>query len=125
MGLLNIFQKSPVFALENPGISKLAGMVKKVIQQGHSHFDARSVLPVREHGKRARTPLVAFFNIPFIEKIHLCHLVPHRSLWYDDFRGFLRAGVAQSVEQRFCKPPVGGSIPLASSKFFKNSRVTP
>jgi hypothetical protein len=39
-------------------------MVKKVIQQGHSHFDARSVLPVREHGKRARTPLVAFFNIP-------------------------------------------------------------
>jgi hypothetical protein len=33
-------------------------MVKKVIQQGHSHFDARSVLPVREHGKRARTPLV-------------------------------------------------------------------
>ena len=26
-----------------------------------------------------------------------------------------RAGVAQSVEQRFCKPQVGGSIPLASS----------
>ena len=39
-------------------------MVKKFIQQGHSPFDARSVLPVREHGKRARTPLVAFFNIP-------------------------------------------------------------
>ena len=30
--------------------------------------------------------------------------------------GFLRrAGVAQLAEQRFCKPPVGGSIPLASS----------
>jgi hypothetical protein len=26
-----------------------------------------------------------------------------------------RAGVAQSAEQRFCKPQVGGSIPLASS----------
>jgi hypothetical protein len=39
-------------------------MVKKVIQQGHSPFGARSVLSVREHGKRARTPLVAFFNIP-------------------------------------------------------------
>ena len=41
-------------------------MVKKVIQQGHSRFDARSVLSVREHGKMARTPLVAFFNIPTI-----------------------------------------------------------
>src|SRR5213593_535652 len=26
-----------------------------------------------------------------------------------------KAGVAQSAEQRFCKPQVGGSIPLASS----------
>ena len=34
------------------------------VQQGRSHFDARSVLSVREHGKMARTPLVAFFNIP-------------------------------------------------------------
>jgi hypothetical protein len=39
-------------------------MSKKVIQQGRSHFDARSVLPVREHDKMARTLLVAFFNIP-------------------------------------------------------------
>ncbi|MFB3146509.1 MAG: hypothetical protein ACE1ZO_05230, partial [Nitrospirales bacterium] len=31
---------------------------------GRSPFDARSVLIVREHGKRARTPLAAFFNIP-------------------------------------------------------------
>ncbi len=37
---------------------------KKFVQQGRSPFDARSVLPVREHGKRARTPLAAFFNIP-------------------------------------------------------------
>ena len=33
------------------------------VQQGRSHFDARSVLSVRKHGKRARTPLAAFFNI--------------------------------------------------------------
>jgi len=39
-------------------------MFKKVVQQGHSHFDARSVYEVREHGKMARTPLAAFFNIP-------------------------------------------------------------
>jgi hypothetical protein len=39
-------------------------MIKKVIQQGRSDFDARSVLPVREHGKMARTLLVAFFTIP-------------------------------------------------------------
>jgi len=39
-------------------------MFKKVLQQGLSHFDARSVLIVREHGKMARTPLAAFFNIP-------------------------------------------------------------
>ncbi|MEC4674889.1 MAG: hypothetical protein VST68_11935 [Nitrospirota bacterium] len=32
--------------------------------QGLSHLDARSVLTVREHGTRARTPLAAFFNIP-------------------------------------------------------------
>ena len=41
-------------------------MIKKVIQQGRSLFDARSVLPVREHGKMARTPLAAFFNIPLV-----------------------------------------------------------
>jgi hypothetical protein len=39
-------------------------MVKKVIQQGRNHFDARSVRSVREHDKMVRTPLVAFFNIP-------------------------------------------------------------
>jgi hypothetical protein len=41
-------------------------MFKKVVQQGHSHFDARSVHEVRGHGKMARTPLAAFFNIPQI-----------------------------------------------------------
>jgi len=37
---------------------------KKFVQQGRSYFDARSVLSGREHGKMARTPLAAFFNIP-------------------------------------------------------------
>ena len=40
---------------------------KKSVQQGRSLFDARSVLSVREHGKKARTPLAAFVNIPIIE----------------------------------------------------------
>jgi len=40
---------------------------KKFVQQGHSPFDARSVHSVGEHGKRARTPLAAFFNIPIDE----------------------------------------------------------
>ena len=44
------------------------GMVKKVIQQGHSPFGVWSVLPVREQDKWARTKLVAFFNIPFMKR---------------------------------------------------------
>ena len=43
---------------------QLTGMVKKVTQQGHSRFGARSVLPVREYDKMARTPLATFFNSP-------------------------------------------------------------
>ncbi len=35
---------------------------KKSVQQGRSPFCGRSVLALREHGKRARTPLAAFFN---------------------------------------------------------------
>ncbi len=37
------------------------------VQQGRSHFGARSVLSVREHEKMARTPLAAFFNIALME----------------------------------------------------------
>ncbi len=37
---------------------------KKSTQQGRSHFSARSVHAVHEHGKMARTPLMAFFNRP-------------------------------------------------------------
>jgi hypothetical protein len=43
---------------------QLEGMFKMSVQQGRSYFDARSVHEVREHGKMARTPLAAFFNIP-------------------------------------------------------------
>jgi hypothetical protein len=39
---------------------------KKSVQQGRSHFYARSVCVIREHGKMARTPLAAFFNRPII-----------------------------------------------------------
>jgi hypothetical protein len=46
-----------------PSISEQEGS-KKFVQQDRSHFDARSVLSVREHGKMARTPLAAFFNLP-------------------------------------------------------------
>ncbi len=42
-------------------------MFKKIVQQGRNHFDARSVLSVREHGKLARTPLTDFFNIPLFD----------------------------------------------------------
>jgi hypothetical protein len=34
-------------------------------REGHSHFYARSVCVIREHGKMARTPLAAFFNRPY------------------------------------------------------------
>jgi hypothetical protein len=56
-----------------PSISEQEGS-KKFVQQdrelpvesrrGPHLFDARSVLSVREHGKMARTPLAAFFNLP-------------------------------------------------------------
>src|SRR5690606_30521694 len=36
------------------------------VQQGRSHFCPQSVLPVRQHGKMARTPLAAFFNSPTV-----------------------------------------------------------
>jgi hypothetical protein len=39
---------------------------KKFIQQGHSHFQAWSVLSVCEHRKVARMLLGAFFNRPWI-----------------------------------------------------------
>ncbi len=47
---------------------------KKSVQQGRSPFCARSVLALREHGKRARTPLAAFFNRPLFNNLLASHL---------------------------------------------------
>ncbi|MCH7615169.1 MAG: hypothetical protein IH978_05465 [Nitrospinae bacterium] len=74
MGLLNIALQQPIKAPNEPRSVSGRECSKKhalslsegSIQQGRSHFDERSVLIVREHGKRARTPLAAFFNIPNI-----------------------------------------------------------
>jgi hypothetical protein len=66
MALLNKSQKSPKYAREKFRHQQLTGMFKNVIQEGHSHFGARSVPSVREYDKTARTPLVAFFNIPIM-----------------------------------------------------------
>jgi hypothetical protein len=63
-GLLNISLQQQIKAPEKPHIVRGRECSKKFVQQGRSPFDARSVLIVREYGKRARTPLVAFFNIP-------------------------------------------------------------
>jgi len=39
-------------------------------RKGRSPFGPRSVLPVRENGTRARTPLAAFFNISHLATVH-------------------------------------------------------
>ena len=49
-----------------------------------------------------------------MKKIHLFELVEPSTLWYDKLH-LCRAGVAQSVEQQFCKLQVAGSSPFASS----------
>ena len=64
MGLLNISLTWPINALDEIDSRSRREWSKKSVQQGRSQFGARSVLTVREHGKLARTPLAAFFNIP-------------------------------------------------------------
>ncbi len=74
MGLLNISLPWHVNARRTIDVSSGGEWSKKSVQQGRSIaccvpegatvVDARSVLSVREHGKMARTPLAAFFNIP-------------------------------------------------------------
>ena len=66
MGLLNISFPWQIKAQEETTIISWRECSKKSVQQGRSPFDARSVHGVREHGKKARTPLAAFFNIPYI-----------------------------------------------------------
>ncbi len=63
-GVLNISRIVHTHVRGSTEISPWRECSKKSVQQGRSHFDARSVHGVREHGKMARTPLAAFFNIP-------------------------------------------------------------
>jgi len=83
LGLLNISLQTPIQAPEEPSIVNGRECSKKFVQQGRSPFDARSVLSVREHGKKAtpvcascfgkarERPLAAFFNIPRLGNIAL------------------------------------------------------
>jgi len=64
LGLLNISLPWQINAPEETAIISWRECSKKSVQQGRSPFDARRVHGVREHGKMARTPLAAFFNIP-------------------------------------------------------------
>jgi len=66
LGLLNISLPWHIHAQDETAIISWRECSKKSAQQGRSPFDARSVHPVREHGKMARTPLAAFFNIPLL-----------------------------------------------------------
>ena len=66
LGVLNISRRSHIHARGSTDISSWRECSKKSVQQGRSQFDARSVQRVREHGKMARTPLAAFFNIPLL-----------------------------------------------------------
>jgi hypothetical protein len=79
MGVLNISHPWQINTREITDISSWRGCSKKSVQQGHSYFDARSVLPVREPGKMARTPLAAFFNIPIMIPLHHTRLAIHTS----------------------------------------------
>jgi hypothetical protein len=64
MGLRNISYQKPIDTSDEIDISHWREGSKKSVQQGRSPFDSRSVLPVREHGKLARMPLVVIFKIP-------------------------------------------------------------
>ena len=77
MGLLNISLPWHVNARGTTDFSSRGEWSKKSVQQGRSPFGERSVLTVREHGKRARTPLAAFFNIPFEGKGAVSCFHPH------------------------------------------------
>ncbi len=59
MGLLNNSQPRRIRTRDEFDISGRRECSKKSVQQGRSPFDARSVHPVREHGKRATCLRVA------------------------------------------------------------------
>ena len=63
-GVLGNEISKAIFRQEVLGDQQRRVCSKKSVQQGRSPFCARSVLALREHGKRVRTPLAAFFNRP-------------------------------------------------------------
>ena len=69
-GTVENFTPKTIYAQEETASISWRECSKKSVQQGRSHFDERSVHGVREHGKMARTPLAAFFNIPLMGKCH-------------------------------------------------------
>jgi len=62
MGLLNISLPSQTHAQEKTAIISWRECSKKSVQQGCSHFDARSVHGVREHGKMGENAAGGFFQ---------------------------------------------------------------
>ena len=48
------------------GVSRRGQTIALLILKGETIVCARSVLPVREHGKLVRTPLTVFFNSPLL-----------------------------------------------------------
>ena len=60
-------QVQPLSAAKGNGQKACPRKGGESVQQGRSPFGERNVHAVREHGKRARTPLAAFFNIPVCE----------------------------------------------------------
>jgi hypothetical protein len=60
---LNIPFPWQIQAQKETALISLRECSKKSVQQDRSLFGARSVHGVREHGKMARPPLAAFFNI--------------------------------------------------------------
>ena len=62
-GQFSISRKCPISSLGKVWCQDLMRIDQK-IGQGHSPFDVRNLLFAREYGKRARTPLVDFVNIP-------------------------------------------------------------
>ena len=72
--------KKHVLAEAGNSSSKAFKSPSPPLQRGNGGIGARSVLLVREYGKRARTPLEAFFNIPNMKKGEVPENLPSRFL---------------------------------------------
>ncbi len=118
MGVLNISRTSHPDAQGSTDISSWEECSKKSIQQGRSHFGARSVQRVREHGKMVRTPLVAFFNIPSIARVQsegTARLKFAKAKGLDGMKSWLKLG-------EMCDGG-GGGLSVKNLKFVGFSRV--